>query len=421
MYTPEQSLSKIKPILVLALEKLNYDFTADSLGAKFKVELSEKLNYFDVGSFPVKLRTLDNQSFTLGFNQSEILNLHNFSESNFIDIRATERLVEMTVTVGENSLYAKVWENANKQTINVDKMNSRTNDNQLMPQETAYKPKPKNKYGIHVPLEIPKVVSEIRSLLIDLSKELTSPFTVKSIAQRLDEQFSEHTFYSFTELNMALISLSGVHFILGIHQLEEFKNFPNKYPILKLNINVTDIQLDLNVIYGTYETFFVIADQSAIVDSIDRIEKIKKAMEAMNLKEIDALLLNHVFYQNMKKQKFIELLREVFNQFKSLGNTKLISCPGMCGICYTKLRGYVFIGNKTGHHLGLIFDIENSGIRNMQECTNFSATDENLILDKRIKLQDFDTYSLAELTSMYEESLMNEKFEIMLKDEFNKS
>jgi hypothetical protein len=405
MYTPEQSLGKIKPILISALEKLNYGFTIQELEVKFLAELREKLNYSEIKVFPVKLRTLDSQIFTLRFNQSDILNLHNFPESNFIDVRATEQLVEMTVTVGENSLYTKVWENENKQTFNFDKIEQRTNDNQLMPQETAYKPKPKNKYGINVPLEIPKVVSEIRSLLLDLSKELTGPFTVKSIAQRLDEQFSEHTFYSFTELNMALISLSGVHFVLGIHQLEEFKNFPNKYPILKLNINVTDIQLDLNVIYGKYETFFVIANQSAIPDSMDRIEKIKKAMEVMNLIAIDALLLNHVLYQNMTKQKFIASLKNVFDQFKSLGNTKLISYPGMCGSCDTSLGGYVFIGNKTGHHFGLIFDIENFGIRNMQECSNFLAADEKLILNKRIRLEDYDDHDFEELMRIYAMSL----------------
>jgi hypothetical protein len=76
-------------------------------------------------------------------------------------------------------------------------------------------------------------------------------------------------------------------------------------------------------------------------------------------------------YQETVKDVFVSKLDEVFQIFKSNGNTALIPYAGKCGSeeCTNRgCRGYSFFGNVSNDFLSLIFEEEEGSITDIHNC-----------------------------------------------------
>jgi hypothetical protein len=121
----------------------------------------------------------------------------------------------------------------------------------------------------------------------------------------------------------------------------------------------------------------------------DQASAIRHFIEQMDIDMIEAFLDSNKTYQDMEKAKFLSKLERVFNIFKESGDTNLIAYQGRCNGCYKDKMGYTFIGNYSFNYISIIVDSEKGTINDMFECSNFINTDQSLILNKKLYIDDF--------------------------------
>ena len=117
-------------------------------------------------------------------------------------------------------------------------------------------------------------------------------------------------------------------------------------------------------------------------------DAIKHFIEQMDIEMIEAFLDENKTYQDMQKDKFLIKLNGVFDKFKSAGDNFLIPYKGKCNNCFKDKIGYTFIGNYSFCYISIIIDIANGTINDMFECSDFANNDQNLLLNKKLYLDN---------------------------------
>lgn len=97
------------------------------------------------------------------------------------------------------------------------------------------------------------------------------------------------------------------------------------------------------------------------------------AVKTFDIEMLDDVLEESGKYQSFEKQKFLSKLQNVFEEFKSFGDTHLEIMEGRCDRCNKCNIGFSFIGNKSGAYMDLIFQNENDKITDIFECANFNT------------------------------------------------
>jgi len=122
----------------------------------------------------------------------------------------------------------------------------------------------------------------------------------------------------------------------------------------------------------------------------NQAEAIRYFIEQMDIEMINAFLDSDKTYQDFEKYMFISKLQKAFDTFTDCGDTYLFSTEGSCNSCYKNKTGFTFIGNNSSNYMSIIFDIKNSRIDDLFECTDFKNKEIQLNLKKRIYI---DYYS----------------------------
>ena len=120
----------------------------------------------------------------------------------------------------------------------------------------------------------------------------------------------------------------------------------------------------------------------------DQATAIQHFFETMDIEMIEAFLDNDKTYQDWKKSKFINKLNIAFEQFRNVGDSKLTSYPGSCGICDKSKTGFTFIGNKSRNYMSVIFDVSEGKINDLYECSVFKCSQSDLSLNERIYIEE---------------------------------
>ena len=96
-------------------------------------------------------------------------------------------------------------------------------------------------------------------------------------------------------------------------------------------------------------------------------------IEQLDIEMLNDILDDHITYQDMPKQTFLQKLEVAFDEFKNAGNDTLIRHEGVCGKsgCVPGCSGYSFVGNISGHYFDLIIDIKEGEVKDIYECMMF--------------------------------------------------
>jgi hypothetical protein len=83
-------------------------------------------------------------------------------------------------------------------------------------------------------------------------------------------------------------------------------------------------------------------------------------------------------YQDLPKEKFIDLLDIAFGKFKTAGDTRLVRLSGVCqGECgNTGCNGYSFIGNKSGMQMPMVILTKDNRVTDIFDCFGFKYTQQ---------------------------------------------
>jgi len=119
-------------------------------------------------------------------------------------------------------------------------------------------------------------------------------------------------------------------------------------------------------------------------------QQVLNAIRNMDADGLDLLIREYDLEDESKPQKYhiMLLLETAFRGFRFLGDTYLIANPGACGYkqCHSHKtgvpHGYTFVGNKSGCHLSLIFEIEDPDVYNVFECRLFECSGLTLVHEK---------------------------------------
>lgn len=117
----------------------------------------------------------------------------------------------------------------------------------------------------------------------------------------------------------------------------------------------------------------------------------------MDIGSLQIVLEEDTNYQDMDKVMFLDLLGNVFRQFKELGDTKLEWRRGKCNGCYKANSGVTFIGNQSRNYIDFVIktDEMRGPITELCECSDFTTKNIYDLKRDRIYLDDgsdFETW-----------------------------
>jgi hypothetical protein len=123
------------------------------------------------------------------------------------------------------------------------------------------------------------------------------------------------------------------------------------------------------------------------------IDDIIFSIKYLNIDKLESQLHDNRTYQNFTKKCFIQLLNNVFDEFRSADYMKLEVSKGFCNeiMCNNRCNGYRFSSKSSGLYFDLIIEIENGEVTDIYECGNFMCLsfDSNAIKRVRIDKRDF--------------------------------
>lgn len=105
----------------------------------------------------------------------------------------------------------------------------------------------------------------------------------------------------------------------------------------------------------------------------------------MDIETLSMFLDDKETYQKASKELFLRKLEDVFNMFKSYGDTELEPYAGTCGFskCLNKgCNGYSFFGNVSNDYMSLIIEEKDGILTDIQNCLNIIS--ENWSSSKQI-------------------------------------
>lgn len=126
--------------------------------------------------------------------------------------------------------------------------------------------------------------------------------------------------------------------------------------------------------------------------NLNKKNEIIKAFEAMNISMLDVLLDDNKTYQDTTKEVFLEKLKALFDCFQREGDTMLLAHNGVCngeGCSSYGCNGFAFVGNKSKHHLDLVYQEDENDYTDIFHCSSlkFAFAEE---LNTQIELNVWD-------------------------------
>ena len=103
-------------------------------------------------------------------------------------------------------------------------------------------------------------------------------------------------------------------------------------------------------------------------EELDYINSIWYGIMTMDTVLLDRILDDTIDYEDIGKEKFIEKLSDQFYLHKDLGDTSLELDLNYCNGCNNNQPVCTFIGNNSGRHFSLYFDILESTIKDIYHC-----------------------------------------------------
>jgi hypothetical protein len=109
--------------------------------------------------------------------------------------------------------------------------------------------------------------------------------------------------------------------------------------------------------------------------SINKFSSICYAIMCMNSHFLIDLLDKNINYEDIGKINFIEKLNCKFSSLKALGDTELFLDFDYCEGCNCNMPVCKFIGNNSGAHFALYFQIKNNEIKDIYHCNWYGEFD----------------------------------------------
>lgn len=107
----------------------------------------------------------------------------------------------------------------------------------------------------------------------------------------------------------------------------------------------------------------------------------------MDVQMLELLLEENLLYDGVDKNTFLERLEELFDEFKSNKDDRLVLLKGKSNsknFEYNNESGYALVGNNSKCHTAFIFKETYNDIIRINHCTDFVMEDEKVKLNKRI-------------------------------------
>ena len=108
---------------------------------------------------------------------------------------------------------------------------------------------------------------------------------------------------------------------------------------------------------------------------LDYINQIWLAIMQMNVYGLQKLLENEIDYEDIGKIKFIEKLGDTFNRHRTLGDSEFYLDLDRCRSCNCDLPVCKFVGNNSGNHFALFFELKKEEIIDIYHCTWYGDVD----------------------------------------------
>jgi len=108
---------------------------------------------------------------------------------------------------------------------------------------------------------------------------------------------------------------------------------------------------------------------------LDNINSVWLAIMSMNTGLLEQLLDDSIDYEDIGKKAFIEKLNDRFNNHKTYGDSELILDLDHCKSCNCDSPVSKFVGNHSGKHFALYFDLINGNITDIYHCKWYGNMD----------------------------------------------
>ena len=108
---------------------------------------------------------------------------------------------------------------------------------------------------------------------------------------------------------------------------------------------------------------------------LDYINSIWYAIMKMDANLLNLLLEDDINYEDIGKQAFIEKLNDRFNEYKTLGDSELQMDLDHCKSCNCDQPVCKFVGNHSGKHFALYFEIKSDEIKDIYHCNWYGDSD----------------------------------------------
>ena len=108
---------------------------------------------------------------------------------------------------------------------------------------------------------------------------------------------------------------------------------------------------------------------------LDYINSIWYAIMKMDSYLLLTLLEDDMTYEDLRKQEFVDLLNDRFNNHKTLGDSELLLDLDYCKSCNCDKPVCKFIGNNSGKHFALYFEINKGEINDIYHCNWYGDID----------------------------------------------
>ena len=89
------------------------------------------------------------------------------------------------------------------------------------------------------------------------------------------------------------------------------------------------------------------------------------------------LLEDDMTYEDVSKKEFVEILSDRFNHHKTLSDSEFFMDFDYCKGCNCNQPVCKFVGNVSGKHFGLFFEIKNDIITDIYTCNWYGDIDFN--------------------------------------------
>lgn len=112
-------------------------------------------------------------------------------------------------------------------------------------------------------------------------------------------------------------------------------------------------------------------------ERLDYINSIWYAIMKMEIPFLKILLEKDIDYEDIGKDMFIEKLNSRFENHKTFGDSEFLLDLDYCNGCNCNKPVCKFIGNVSGKHFALFFELKNEEISDIYHCNSYG--DKNFL------------------------------------------